>query len=544
MAATISGYDAHGNISGLTRTAGAVRHNFTAANAYQYTANSNKLSRIPTYALYSYDADGQMTAQQKDIATSPLLNQYVEYDGAGMVVAVYSDAAKTQKKVSYAYDEGGLRVKKVNHVTNITTYYVNGVIYDNEATAGGVIAQKEIPLRGGGRIGIYRVVENQYTYELSDHLGNVRAVISGTKVNGRADVLEYSDYYSIGGVARSGGTMRYRYGYQGQYSERDKETEWNSFDLRQYDPVVGRWLSPDPYAQYDSPYMGMGNDWAMQVDPDGGYSGVGTLLRNIASALGMGHWSATRNVFFFTGVQLSLNISTSAGLSMAAGAARGVMNGLQQESQWKDLDKATLHQHVEDNYKRMDGSPWSQGSLDDTAGSIFEETFHNWMESDPRNTYVANTTKEKILGVEPDGFSTGFVGRRNILGGVYRAAYPRAVWYEIKQKKGNVTIGYKQIKQEIDALYTSEEPARLSGATAYHLVTTSDGRLSPGERGSIAAYAASKQIRFSHIISQYKMTERGMQVRFITKFGLGTGLQHKKGGVFIASPARAGIIPK
>jgi len=191
------------------------------------------------------------------IVLSLLLNQYVEYDGAGMVVAVYSDAARTQRKVSYAYDEGGLRVKKVNHVTNITTYYVNGVIYDNEATAGGVIAQKEIPLSGGGRIGIYRVVENQYTYQLSDHLGNVRAVISGTKVSGRADVLEYSDYYSIGGIARSGGTMRYRYGYQGQYSERDMETEWNSFELRQYDPVVGRWLSPDPYGQYNSPYVGM-----------------------------------------------------------------------------------------------------------------------------------------------------------------------------------------------------------------------------------------------------------------------------------------------
>jgi len=74
------------------------------------------------------------------------------------------------------------------------------------------------------------------------------------------------------GVARSGGTMRYRYGYQGQYSERDKETEWNSFDLRQYDPVVGRWLSPDPYGQYNSPYLAMGNDWPMQVDPDGGWA--------------------------------------------------------------------------------------------------------------------------------------------------------------------------------------------------------------------------------------------------------------------------------
>ena len=39
--------------------------------------------------------------------------------------------------------------------------------------------------------------------------------------------------------------------------------------------MIGRWLSPDPYGQYNSPYVGMGNDWAMQVDPDGGFSGPG-----------------------------------------------------------------------------------------------------------------------------------------------------------------------------------------------------------------------------------------------------------------------------
>ena len=66
--------------------------------------------------------------------------------------------------------------------------------------------------------------------------------------------------------------MQYRYGYQGQYAEKDGETGWNSFELRQYDVVIGRWLSPDPYGQYNSPYVGMGNDWANNVDPDGGFT--------------------------------------------------------------------------------------------------------------------------------------------------------------------------------------------------------------------------------------------------------------------------------
>ena len=37
-----------------------------------------------------------------------------------------------------------------------------------------------------------------------------------------------------------------------------------------YDPTIGRWLSTDPYDQFASPYLGMGNDPVNNVGPDGG----------------------------------------------------------------------------------------------------------------------------------------------------------------------------------------------------------------------------------------------------------------------------------
>jgi len=46
---------------------------------------------------------------------------------------------------------------------------------------------------------------------------------------------------------------------------------WQSFELRQYDSKVGRWLSVDPKRQYWSSYLGMGNDPVNGVDPDGGW---------------------------------------------------------------------------------------------------------------------------------------------------------------------------------------------------------------------------------------------------------------------------------
>ena len=66
----------------------------------------------------------------------------------------------------------------------------------------------------------------------------------------------------------------YRFGYQGQFAEEDQETGWNSFELRMYDAVVGRWMAPDPMRQYFSPYLSMGNNPVSRVDPDGGFDDV------------------------------------------------------------------------------------------------------------------------------------------------------------------------------------------------------------------------------------------------------------------------------
>jgi RHS repeat-associated protein len=67
----------------------------------------------------------------------------------------------------------------------------------------------------------------------------------------------------------------YRYGYQGEFAETDEETGKPTFQLRIYDPRLGRWLSPDPMGQYHSPYMAMDNTPQQSVDPTGGCTGAG-----------------------------------------------------------------------------------------------------------------------------------------------------------------------------------------------------------------------------------------------------------------------------
>jgi RHS repeat-associated protein len=95
-------------------------------------------------------------------------------------------------------------------------------------------------------------------------------------------VTQATDYEMWGNVLREQKTDEsiYRYSYQGQYSEKDKETEWTHFELREFDPIIGRWTATDPAGQYWSPYIGMGNNPISSVDPDGAYSLAGALWRN------------------------------------------------------------------------------------------------------------------------------------------------------------------------------------------------------------------------------------------------------------------------
>ncbi len=102
-------------------------------------------------------------------------------------------------------------------------------------------------------------------------------------------VTQATDYSAWGDVMREQKTDEsiYRYNYQGQFAERDLETGWNHFELREFDPVIGRWTATDPAGQYWSSYIGMGNNPVSGVDPDGAYSQFGAWWRNGFSSEGL-----------------------------------------------------------------------------------------------------------------------------------------------------------------------------------------------------------------------------------------------------------------
>jgi RHS repeat-associated protein len=114
----------------------------------------------------------------------------------------------------------------------------------------------------------------------------------------RGRIIEENHYYAFGlkiaGISSKampsnlGGAKansRVTYGYQGNYSEEDIDAIWNEFDLRTYDPQIGRWLSIDPYDEFTSGYIGMGNNPVNKVDPTGGFTDPSPLAKAFMTAM-------------------------------------------------------------------------------------------------------------------------------------------------------------------------------------------------------------------------------------------------------------------
>ena len=253
-------------------------------------------TNIPENNNYRYDAIGQMTADM-------LEGRHYTYDVYGLVTGIYHDAAHTMPYARYYYDDKGFRYKKVVYLASadVMTYYVCDAsgniisIYEASVPPGGNpeggLTPIETPIYGSSRIGCYDADSRSYQYEVTDHLGNLRALVRWDELNHEAEILNHSDYYPYGSLmpGRLMVSDNYRFGYQGQFAEKDDETGFNHFELRDYESRLGRWMNTDPAGQYWSSYIGMGNSPVSGIDPDGGYFGWNQAIgMGIGMAAGYG----------------------------------------------------------------------------------------------------------------------------------------------------------------------------------------------------------------------------------------------------------------
>ena len=181
---------------------------------------------------YSYDANGNMLRDlNKRIATTT-------YNELNLPATVTLNSGQS---IEYFYDAEGRKLEK-RASNGQATLYVGKFQYNllNGQQVLDLIHHQEGTVKLNGTQSIYQ-------YELEDHLGNVRAIIEES-----GNVVQRSDYYPFG--------SRFNGWAEGEESpflftgkELQQETGNYDFEVRTYDPLIGRYTSIDPLAESYKP---------------------------------------------------------------------------------------------------------------------------------------------------------------------------------------------------------------------------------------------------------------------------------------------------
>ncbi|MBK6759161.1 MAG: hypothetical protein IPI24_13945 [Ignavibacteria bacterium] len=307
-------YDGNGNIKELRRSdAAGIQFDNLEYTLQTSPKKTNRLRHITDAYTTVATHPNDLETQSADNYEYDQIGNLTKDQGADVTSVFWTPANKIDsivtatRKIGYTYDAMGNRVRArawtPSNVHESTTWYLRDAqgqvlsIYKKVGT--GAITQTEVPLYGSDRLGMIKpnrawsndpvdtidvVVQRtagERFYELKDHLGNVRVVITDEVQKPDAEeylatVASQTDYYPFGMImeSRSQATAGYRYGFNGKENDNDVKGTGNQQDygFRIYDPRVARFLSVDPLTKdYPSwsPYPFAMNRVIDGVDLDG-----------------------------------------------------------------------------------------------------------------------------------------------------------------------------------------------------------------------------------------------------------------------------------
>ncbi|TCP25151.1 RHS repeat-associated protein [Tenacibaculum skagerrakense] len=348
-------YDKGGNINTLQRsgTNGQI-DNLTYSYEIIDEQTTNKLVDITdttnnpegykdtnaTGENYVYDSNGRLIADKNKGVTN------IRYNYLDLPTEI---TFSNGNKIEVTYDASGNKLEKlfITSSGNTKTLYVNGFQYQNN----------QLQFFGHSEGYAYKEgTQFKYAYVYNDHLGNNRLSYADVDGNGTIDnneILTKTDYYPFGltheGEYISSSGSNYNYKYQGKELQLENNLQQYDFGSRIYDGATGRWFVVDPQAEQFygmSPYLAMGNNPIIIVDPDGEWIHilVGAVIGGVVNVVS--NWDNIESfgdglAYFGVGAA-SGAVTAATGNPALGGALLGLGNGLYQGQSGMQLVQSTI----------------------------------------------------------------------------------------------------------------------------------------------------------------------------------------------------------
>jgi RHS repeat-associated protein len=196
--------------------------------------------------------------------------------------------------IEFLYDAAGTKLRKTvrtnGTITYVQDYLAGGIEYRQNGSVG--TKRVESVFHPEGRYfnvnaEVSTTISWRLEYNIKDHLGNTRVVITDRDADGVLDitgsaatneVLQEQHYYAFGlgfegpWVQNDAASRDNRYLYNGKELNDDFGLGWNDYGARWYDAAVGRWngvdLLADKFSDW-SPYNFVLNNPLGNIEPDG-----------------------------------------------------------------------------------------------------------------------------------------------------------------------------------------------------------------------------------------------------------------------------------
>ena len=250
---------------------GNILSKIVGPNTMSYAYDSYRKHAVKTVTVngveheYEYDGNGNMLEGFDFTGPAQIATRTIAYNADNMPTTISRSIAGNESVINFVYDGDGVRAKKTVNGGS-STYYIG----DHYEITDGKVTKYVF----AGNLRIAMVEGPNFSYFHKDHLGSSTVM---TDASGK--IIESIDYMPFGEQRNYSRLNPFITRYRFTDQELDVESGLYNYNARLYDPVIGRFISPDTIVpdpfdpQLLNRYAYVRNNPLIYVDPSGNHYG-------------------------------------------------------------------------------------------------------------------------------------------------------------------------------------------------------------------------------------------------------------------------------